>query len=1083
LSIISAPFYRPWTGGAKSCFVRPSWTNDFTLYRFEAHKLKRVALNRILTKKFDLFRRTKYTEVLFLDLGMQYPPPQFRTGQSSGWARWTLVALVLAGVSLAFDLIVPPGIGTAVSYLAVVLVGVWIPDRRCVFALAVGASVLVVLGMVLAQDPGPPAIAVANRGLAIAAIWGAALVIFERRRVQDVLTDSEARLNSILDNAVDGIVTIDEACCIRSFNRSAEAMFGYRRAEVLGLNVSILMMPGDATAHDGFVRRYLESGNSAIIGVGPREVEGRRRDGSTFPLELAVGELNDGGERLFVGALRDITLRKDVEDEAAEKSALLEAVFETMAQGFTVIDGDCRLMAFNQQYAALIGYPQGFLRIGMPLEEMIRFRAEQGHLGPGDTEALVRDRLEQFKTGSENATERRLPNGTTYLYHRKNLPRGGTVTTFTDLTEQKKAQEKISVQSALLEATFQTMSQGVAVFDSDLKLAAFNPQYAEILNYPLDFLRIGMDRHEIIRFRYERGELGAGKPDELIPAKTLESITPHRAERTLTNGRTLIYERRQLPKGGFISTATDITDRKRAEEQLAAQSTLLQATFDNMSQGIAVFDRNHILVTMNARYTEITGLPPDLVQPGVHRRDLIAWQVAQGRFANEGDDTEAIIAAHLAITNTLGSIERVAPDGTVYRVERKSSPQGGYITTISDVTEWRETEKKLHQAQKMEAVGQLTGGIAHDFNNLLAISLGNLELAIESLDQRGDVRAFLETAKGATERGAALTSQMMAFSRRQALQPEVIDARELTAELGDFIRRILSEAIELEMIRADDTWPVMVDRSQLQSAVLNLIVNARDAMPDGGRITVEIRNLELTATEVANQKGIEPGRYLELSVTDTGSGMTPEVLEHVFEPFFTTKGVGEGTGLGLSMVYGFAQQSGGFIDLESAPGEGTKVRILLPRYEVSARVEKDPTTDDPAAAAERETAVRGRILLVEDDADVRATAAAMLASAGYDVVATHDGPSALAAMAEPENRDIHLVLSDIVLTGPLNGVEVAERLLSEYPGLTVAFMTGYADLDTVSQSEMVSHCGLIRKPFTKARLAQFLDSVTKSEAA
>ena len=994
-----------------------------------------------------------------------------------------LVASGLAGVSLAFDLVVPPGMGTAVGYLAVVLVGVWIPDRRFVFALAAGASVLVILGMVLAQDPGTPVAALANRGLGIAAIWTAALVIFQGRRVQDVLTDSEGRLQSILDNAVDGIVTIDQAGHIRSFNRSAEAMFGYLRAEVLGRNVGILMTPDDGARHDGHIRRYMETGKSGIIGVGPREVEGKRKDGSTFPLELAVGEVKDRGERLFVGALRDITQRKVVEHEAAEKSALLEAVFETMAQGFTVIDGDCRLMAFNQQYAELIGYPAGFLRVGMPLAEMIRFRVEQGHLGPGETETLIRNRLEQFKTDPENAKERRLPNGNTYLYHRKKLPRGGTVTTFTDLTQQKKAQEKISVQAAFLEATFQTMSQGIAVFDSNLKLAAFNPQFAEILNYPLDSLKIGMDRHELMAFRYQRGELGEGDREALVRAKVSESNQPRRAERTLANGRTFIYERSPLPGGGLISTATDITDRKRAETALAAQSTLLQATFDNMSQGIAVFDENHILVTMNTRYTEITGLPADLVKPGVHRRDLIAWQVAQGRYANEGDDAEAIIAAHLAITHTRDSIERIAPGGTVYHVERRSSPQGGYITTVSDVTEWRETERKLHQAQKMEAVGQLTGGIAHDFNNLLAVSLGNLELAIETLDSGGDVRAFLETAKGATERGAALTSQLMAFSRRQSLQPEVTDAGELTAELGDFIRRILSAAIALDVVIADDLWPILVDRSQLQSAVLNLIVNARDAMPDGGRITVDICNRELSAAEAANLEGIEPGPYLELSVGDTGAGMPPEVMEHVFEPFYTTKGVGKGTGLGLSMVYGFARQSGGFVDLESAPGKGTAVRIILPRHQMPALEEEAPATDTAAVEVKPETAARGRILLVEDDADVRATAAAMLASAGYGVVATHDGPSALAAMAEPENRGIHLVLSDIVLTGPLNGVEVAERLWAEHPGLTVAFMTGYADLDSVAQSELVSHCGLIRKPFTKARLVQFLDGVANSEAA
>lgn len=1003
------------------------------------------------------------------------------TGRSLIWVRWGGLAAVLSALILACDLVVPSELASAVAYVAVILIGAWMPDRRFVFTLAAGASILIVLGFILADDLGSPVIALANRVAALAAVWVTAFAIFQRRRVQDRLVESERWIRSAIDNAVDGIVTINENGIIQSFNRAAEEMFGYRSEEVLGRNISILMPPQDAKQHDTHVRRYLDTKRSGIIGVGPREVMAKRKDGSNFPLELAIGEVAEGGTRLFIGSLRDITNRREMEREAEEKSALLQAVFETMAQGFTVVDSKGRLMAFNHQYEKLIGYPPGFLRRGMPLEDMIRYRAAQGHLGNGDPDDLVRDRVDIIREGVEAVRSRTLPNGTSYIYHRKRLPGGGIVTTFTDLTEQKEAERKIAAQSALLQVTFENMSQGIAVFDRDWKLAAFNPQYAEILDYPPNFLRLGMDRQELIRFRGERGELGEGDMDALVAAKVGESSRPRVTERTLANGRTFMYERTPLPDGGFISTATNITERKQAERELADQSALLQATFENISQGFAVFDRDHVLIAVNSHFAEILKLPSERLKPGCHRRDVIRWQWERGHHGDS--DLESVTQERLARSFESRTGERTLDDGTTYFYTHKPTADGGYIITLSDVTEWRKTETQLHQAQKMEAVGQLTGGIAHDFNNLLAVSLGNLELALEVFDQGGDVRTLLRTAKGATERGAALTNQLMAFGRRQALQPEVTDAGELTAELGDFIRRVLSAAIELEVVADDDLWPVLVDRNQLQSAILNLIVNARDAMADGGKITIRVRNEDLTPSALVGKDHQDPGAYVLIAVSDTGPGMSPEVRDHAFEPFFTTKGVGEGSGLGLSMVYGFAKQSGGFADIESIDGVGTTVSIFLPRREADAgspvRVPDERAWPD----GERSASNRERILLVEDDEDVRETTAAMLTSAGYDVVAVENGPKALTTMADAGNADIALVLTDIVLTGPMNGLEVAERLLARHPGLSFVFMTGYADLDSAAQPELVSRGALIRKPFTKAQLVDFLEKARKLKAA
>ncbi len=985
------------------------------------------------------------------------------------------LAAVLTALIFVFDLAMPSGVGIGVTYMGLVVLGVWSDDRRFVFALSATATALIVLGYFFSHGSGPPLVAAADRALALVAVWVTALVIFERLSVQHSLAESESRTRSIMDHTADGIVTIGETGLIESFSKSAEKIFGYEAEEAIGKNVSILMTGSDAMAHDGHLRRYRETGHSGIIGVGPREVTGKRKDGSTFPLELAVGEMTHGDERLFIGVLRDISERGKIEGEAAAKSTLLETTIDAMAQGVVVYDADERLLAFNAQYESLIGFPPGFLQIGMHIEETLRYLAESGQLGPGDPEDLCRERLKRFRTGSEKVGERTLAHGTAYMYHRKKLPGGGFVTTFTDLTKQKSAEQKISAQAALLEATFQNMSQGIAVFDGDLNLAAFNPQFPEIIGYPPGFLKLGMSREEIHRYRALRGDI-----DSLLSPGKPEDTAPKTAERTLANGRTYLYVRTPMPSGGFISTATDITDRKRAEQELAAQSRLLEATFENMTQGIAVFDHKHTLVAFNSPYAEILGLPSDYLHTGMDRRDIIRYRAEQGHYGE--CDIEALVVEMLSKASQAESIKRTLPNGTTYFYERTPMPDGGYISTAMDITERHEAERQLQQAQKMEAVGQLTGGIAHDFNNLLAVTLGNLELAKETLEQGGDVRQFVETAIRATERGASLTSQLMAFSRRQALNPEVTDVGTITAELADFTRRILSAAIDLHVESQDGLWPVFADRSQLSSAVLNLIVNARDAMPDGGRITVAAFNVTLFPRDTADKEGIAPGPYVEILVTDTGCGMTPEVLEHVFEPFFTTKKVGEGSGLGLSMVYGFAKQSGGYVVIESEPGRGTKVRVWLPQGKDEPHVAA-PGVDATDHGHGETQGIRGKILLVEDDGDVRATTAAMLTSAGYDVIAVEDGPKALAVMAGDQPPDIELVLSDIVLTGPMNGIEVAETLKARHPDLKIVFMTGYADLDSVTNSDFIEGWGLIRKPFTKANLIRLMEDARASKAA
>jgi signal transduction histidine kinase/ActR/RegA family two-component response regulator len=382
-----------------------------------------------------------------------------------------------------------------------------------------------------------------------------------------------------------------------------------------------------------------------------------------------------------------------------------------------------------------------------------------------------------------------------------------------------------------------------------------------------------------------------------------------------------------------------------------------------------------------------------------------------------------------------------------------------FVGVCQDVTEREAAAAQLHQAQKMESVGQLTGGLAHDFNNLLAVIIGNLDLVADDLAPETSAREFAETALQAALKGSELTRQLLAFSRRQPLDPMVLDLNELVAGIDPLWRRTLGEAVTVNLVLDEDLWHARVDRSQMESALLNLVINARDAMPNGGTLTVETSNATLDDTD----PDLKPGDYAMIAVSDTGEGMTPDVLGRVFEPFFTTKGVGEGTGLGLSMVYGFAKQSEGQLKLYSEAGHGTTVRIYLPRA--------DSADADEVLRAEPESIMgRGeRVLVVEDNPGVRRIAVRQLTDLGYEVVEADSGPAGLAAIrADPA---IDLVFTDIIMPGGVTGIGMVEAARRARPGLRVLFTTGFASASALGGRHLTGAYPLISKPYRRADLA------------
>jgi signal transduction histidine kinase len=375
-------------------------------------------------------------------------------------------------------------------------------------------------------------------------------------------------------------------------------------------------------------------------------------------------------------------------------------------------------------------------------------------------------------------------------------------------------------------------------------------------------------------------------------------------------------------------------------------------------------------------------------------------------------------------------------------------------------------EEQLRQAQKMEAVGQLTGGLAHDFNNLLTAITGALELLGTRITQGRlkDLERYVAAANGAAKRAAALTHRLLAFSRQQTLDPRPTDVNRLVAGMEELVRRTIGPAITLEVVGAAGLWPTLVDPHQLENALLNLAINARDAMPGGGRLTVETANTRLDA-RVAMTRDMEPGQYVTVSVTDTGTGMTPDVIARAFDPFFTTKPLGQGTGLGLSMIYGFARQSGGQVRIYSEVGQGTTMRLYLPRHVGEAEAAEDmPNLAQAPRAAAGQT-----VLVVDDEPTIRMLVREVLEDLGYAAVEAADGASGLGILRSDARID--LLVTDVGLPGGMNGRQLADAARTTRPDLKVLFITGYAENAVIGNGHLEPGMHVMTKPFAMEALA------------
>jgi PAS domain S-box-containing protein len=583
---------------------------------------------------------------------------------------------------------------------------------------------------------------------------------------------------------------------------------------------------------------------------------------------------------------------------------------------------------------------------------------------------------------------------------------------------------------------------------------------------------VGQRVHDLLDTRYPRPR--AEVVVTLAERGAWQGELEHRAKDGSTLSIASLWVTQKSAEGETVAVLQnnhDITGLKRVQAELATREAHLSSILETVPEAMIVLDEQGLITSFSAGACALFGYRPD----EVIGRNVKVLMPQPYRAEHDGYMANYMRTGEARIIGYGRLVQAVTKDGKVFPVElavgeARSNGRRIFTGFIRDLSSRQKTEQELRQSQKMEAIGQLTGGVAHDFNNILTAIIANLELLIPLLTDP-DQQELAGEAQGAAQDGAKLAAQLLAFARRQPLNPKPTDVGRHLGGFAELLRRTLGESIELRLSIPQDTHLTVVDSAQLRNAVLNLAINARDAMLRGGQLTIEITQVRLDADYAQMYPEVRTGRYVLITVTDTGTGMPEDVRRRAFEPFFTTKGLGAGTGLGLSMVYGFVKQSGGHIQIYSEPGNGTSVRIYLPQTD-NSQAEGALSNDGkgPELPGGSET-----LLLVEDDPRLRRVLSRRLRSLGYDVVEADNGAAGLVELAQ--RPEIALLFTDMVMPGGMTGFELAQAALAMKPEVKVLFTSGYAEPSIARLG--LSAGAWLKKPYTADELAQKIREVLR----
>jgi PAS domain S-box-containing protein len=873
------------------------------------------------------------------------------------------------------------------------------------------------------------------------------------------LEDAESQIFALLPDAI----LINRDGKIVFANPAAVKMFGAKSmADLVGMSSIELAHPDE--------RERIQARRQSVLGGQflDRNICRRLRlDGSEFMSESEGTRIIWKGAPALLNMLRDVTEQEQTRQALKESEERFRAVVDNSPTKIHIKDADGRYVLVNRQAEKLFGITDRNARGKtthdiFATEQADAFAAhDQAVLQSGTTveaeeEWLQEDRVRTFLTVKFPIRD-----------HSGKIVSVGAIGT--DITERKRAEEALQESERRYRDLIEGSDFGIQIGSPDRGRLFANLACAKLFGYDSVDEFLAVPRGDTIP-DYDRDRV-AGYREALIEGSMSATSYEMRALRkdgSIAPLQVFLRRIRWEGENAIHRTFIDLTERVRAEEARLESERRYHDLIENSGLGIHISLAMGGRIFINDALVHLLGyesseemfmmLPNKLVaahdRGKVDQYRMAANELDRGSLQYDTDFLRkdgSIIPLHVIINKIVWNGEEA--------IQR----------TLIDLSERKQLEEQLHQAQKMEVVGHLTGGVAHDFNNILTAITGNLELAADQVEPTSEVGAMVERALGAAWRGATLTERLLAFSRRQALAPQVIHARALAEGMIDLLHRTLEESVSIEFIGSDDLWMCEADPSQLENAILNLAINARDAMPDGGKLTIETENISLDEDYATAQAEVTPGQYVMIAVTDTGAGMSQEILGQVFDPFFTTKEIGKGSGLGLSMVFGFVKQSGGHVTIYSEVGVGTTVKLYLPRSRGGkpASLPSGPL-DVPRARGEI-------ILVVEDDPSVRTLSVALLSDLGYGVLEAADGPAALLVLET--SPQIDLLFTDVVLPGGMRGPELAAEITRRRPRITVLYTSGYTENAIVHQGRLDEGVDLLNKPFRRDDLARKVRAV------
>jgi len=891
--------------------------------------------------------------------------------------------------------------------------------------------------------------------------------VTERKRADQELHESEERYRSLVEAAPDVIYTVSaEDGSLTSLNPAFETLTGWSRAEWLGKPFVGMVHPDDLPVA---VERFQKALRGEMHP--PRELRVLCKSGEYLVGEFtSTQQVKDGKVVGQLAIARDITDRKRAEEALIEERYLLHTLMDNLPDAVYFKDRESHFTRINKADVKLFGLSGPAQAVGKT--DFDFFTTEHAQEAYNDEQQIIR--TGQPVVGKEEMET--WPDGHVTWASTTKMPlrdaKGNIIGTFgvsRDVTERKRAEGELRASETRYRRLFEAARDGIFILDADSwEIRDVNPFLLNLL---------GFSRAELLgRKLWEIGPLR----DVLLSKVDFEELQTRefiRYENLPLETREGKHVEVEFVSNVYISgdrkviqcNIRDITERKRAE----AEHVRLVTAIEQSAEAVLMTNTEGEIQYVNPAFTRITG----------YSRDEVLGQ--NPRILKSGKQDPAFYqqlwATILKGEIWHGELINRRKDGSLYSEQMSIAPvrsAGGevtyFIATKQDVTEHKKLEQQLIQAQKMEAVGRLAGGVAHDFNNLLTIINGYAQLLIEPISPQDPRRGHLKEILMAGERAASLTRQLLAFSRRQVLEPRVLNLNSVLADVAKMLRRLIGEDVELVATLKPDLGRVKVDPGQIEQVIMNLAVNARDAMPQGGKLFVETSNVEIDANYARSHSPMMPGKYVMVAVSDTGCGMDLETQAHLFEPFFTTKEKGHGTGLGLATVYGIVKQSGGFIWVYSVPGRGSTFKIYLPV------VEEALPTAEPAEVPAELAKGSETVLVVEDEGGVRSLVCEALASHGYKVLEAAGAASAL-EISEKYTEPIHLLLTDVVMP-QTGGKELAKGFSTLHPETKVLYMSGYTDDAIVRHGILERGTSFLQKPFQPRALLLKIREVLKMKS-